>query len=98
MELYKINMSLIALYFHLTTQQLHSSDFPKLNINDLCFAILCIHKDELDNLKNQRPCLGTPRIFLLIYWQALSSAEFNCNMESKVHCNTNLKQDSWRVP
>lgn len=98
MEHYKINISLIALYFHLPTQQLHPSDFPNMDINDLCFATLCIHKDELDNLKNQRRCLGTPRIFLLIYWQALSSAEFNCNIESKVHCNTNLKQESRRVP
>lgn len=36
---YRISILLIALYFHLPTQQLHSSSFPKLDINDSHSAI-----------------------------------------------------------
>lgn len=44
---------------------------------------------DLHKLKNQRPYLGTPKIFLLIYWWVLNSALFNGSQYIKqVHSNS----------
>lgn len=54
---------------------------------------------ELYNLKNQRPYLGTNKIFLLIYWLILHSAWFNGSQWiSKCHCTISLKEGPTKSP
>lgn len=95
MQRYKINILLIALYFHLLTQQLHPSDFPKLGVNDLHPAICVSIKFSWTIWKTKDHALALPGFSS--WFTGGCSAQPGLvagSTEGKARCNSSRRQCS----